>query len=46
MPIAWHPKRWWHFSVSEDEEKKLNQSLLRNAFNLYNMRVFCEYLVT
>ena len=46
MPIAWHPKRWWHFSVSEDEKKKQNQSLLGNAFNVYNMRVFCEYLVT
>ena len=21
MPIAWHPKRWWNFSISEDEKK-------------------------
>ena len=23
MPIAWHPNRWWNFSVSEDEKKNL-----------------------
>ena len=22
MPIAWHPKRWWSFWVSEDEKKE------------------------
>ena len=22
MSVAWHPKRWWDFSVSEDEKKK------------------------
>ena len=22
MPIAWHPKRWWHFCISEDEKKE------------------------
>ena len=21
MPIAWHPKRWWNFWMSEDEKK-------------------------
>ena len=21
MPIAWYPKRWWSFCMSEDEEK-------------------------
>ena len=20
MPIAWHPKRWWNFCMSEDEK--------------------------
>ena len=20
-PVAWHPKRWWNFYMSEDEEK-------------------------
>ena len=20
-PVAWHPKRWWNFCMSEDEEK-------------------------
>ena len=22
MPIAWYPKRWWSFWVSEDEKKE------------------------
>ena len=22
MPIAWHPKRWWNFCMSEDEKKE------------------------
>ena len=23
MPIAWHPKRWGNFSMSEDEKKEI-----------------------
>ena len=23
MPIAWHPKRWWNFYLSEDEKKEI-----------------------
>ena len=23
MPIAWHPKRWRNFYMSEDEEKEI-----------------------
>ena len=23
IPIAWHPKRWWNFSMSKDEEKEI-----------------------
>ena len=23
MPITWHPKRWWNFCMSEDEEKEI-----------------------
>ena len=23
MPIAWHPKRWWNFCMSEDEKKEI-----------------------
>ena len=23
MPIAWHPKRWWNFCMSEDEKNKM-----------------------
>ena len=33
MPIARHPKRWWNFCMSEDE----NQFLLSNAFNIYSI---------
>ena len=22
MPLAWHPKRWWNFCMSENEKKK------------------------
>ena len=24
MPIAWHPKRWWNFCMSEDEKKEMD----------------------
>ena len=23
MPLAWHPKRWWKFSLSEDDKKEI-----------------------
>ena len=23
MPTAWHPKIWWNFCMSEDEEKEV-----------------------
>ena len=23
MKIAWHPKRWWDFYMSEDEKKEI-----------------------
>ena len=23
MPVAWHPKRWWNFYVSKDENKEI-----------------------
>ena len=22
MPIVWHPRKWWHFCMTEDEKKK------------------------
>ena len=25
MPIAWHPRKWWHFCMTEDEKKKLEK---------------------
>ena len=24
MVIAWHPKRWWDWCVSEDEKKEID----------------------
>ena len=36
--IAWHSKRCWNFCMSEDE-KKYNQFLASNAFDVYNLRV-------
>ena len=24
MPIAWHPKRWYNFCISEDEKKEID----------------------
>ena len=23
IPIVWHPKRWWNFRMSEDNEKEI-----------------------
>ena len=23
MPVAWHPKRWWNFCMSEEEKKEI-----------------------
>ena len=43
MPIAWHSNRLWDFSCRRSEKKEQNQFLLSNAFNVYNLRVFCEY---
>ena len=43
MPIAWHPKRWWNFACQEIRKSKLKRFLLSNAFNVYNLRVFCHF---
>ena len=32
MLIAWHPKRWWNFCMSEDEKK-------RNRTNFYRVKI-------
>ena len=23
MPVAWHPKEWWSFCMSEDDKKEI-----------------------
>ena len=30
MPIAWHPKKWWNFCMSEDKKE-------RNRTNFYRV---------
>ena len=35
LPIAWHRKRWWDFSISEDDKKEIEPILLSNAFNVW-----------
>ena len=46
MPIAWDPKRWWNFCMSEDEKKDKKRFLLRgrkSAFVVYNMAVLKHF---
>ena len=36
MPIAWHPKTWWKFNISEDEGKEfIPKYTLENIY--YNL---------
>ena len=52
MTIAWYPKQWQNFCISEDEKKEI-EPIFTKAFNVYNLRVLklfstsnlCEYLV-
>ena len=41
MLIAWHPKRWWNFCMSEDKKEKRKKMItdfyLSNAFNVYSV---------
>ena len=32
MPIAWHPKRWWNFCMSEDEKKEIEPGFTKQCF--------------
>ena len=34
-PIAWHLKKWWDFSMSEDDKKEIELILPSNAFNVW-----------
>ena len=29
MSIAWHPKRWWDWCLSEDEKKEIDNMLTK-----------------
>ena len=46
MPVAWHPKIWWNFCVSEDEKKEIDWYLLRvckSALEVYTMAVLKHF---
>ena len=47
MPIAWHPKRWWNFCMSEDEKKEIKQIFTNKCFQctsaVYNMEVSVNF---
>ena len=32
IPIAWHPKRWWNFCMSEDEKKVIEPIFTEQCF--------------
>ena len=32
IPIAWHPKKWWKFCMSEDEKKELKPIFTESYF--------------
>ena len=29
MPVAWDPKRWWRFCMSEDENKEVEPTFTK-----------------
>ena len=33
MPIAWHPKKWWNFGLSEDIELRKKKKQMEPIFN-------------
>ena len=39
MPVAWHPKRWWDWCVSEDEKKEIMfiEEFQKCTLVVYNM---------
>ena len=47
MSVAWHPKTWWDWFVSEDEKKKQVQCLLKSYKSVINVQIRgieCFYL--
>ena len=47
MPVAWHPNRWWHSWMSEDEKKEVDpifiQKLQKYVSVVYNMGVLKHF---
>ena len=39
MLIAWFPRKWWNFCMSEDQKKEIEQFLLSNTFSVYTILV-------
>ena len=31
MPVAWHPTRWWDWSIPEEEEKEIELTFTNKA---------------
>ena len=44
MPIAWHPKRWWNYCMSEHEKKEIEIEP-KYAFNVYNLEVLKHFVI-
>ena len=51
MPIVWHPRKWWHFCMTEDEKKKkkrknrtnFSRVMFQCASVVYNMAVLKHF---
>ena len=47
MPIAWHPKRWWNFCMSEDKKKEIDPIFNEKCYhtnNWYSSKFFMNVL--
>ena len=41
MPIVWHPRKWWHFCMTEDEKKEKR----KNRTNFSRVMFQCASVV-
>ena len=44
MPIAWHPSRYWHWCMSEDEKKKQENVFLTTWYAEIKNVLIKEYV--
>ena len=40
MSVAWHPNRWWTFSVPEDEKKEIESIFMDLKIKFANIEIF------